>query len=86
MRTIGGILIGTVMLFVGLFSLSYQSQSVESTVNNSTSPNADPAFETSNQLFQGLFDGLGTSIVWIGVAAIILVSLGFLAYSLGGSR
>lgn len=86
MRTIGAILIGTVMFFVGLFSLSYQSQSVESTVTNSTNPNAGPAYNMTNDIFDGVAQAGGQSLVWFGVAAIILVSLGFLVYSFSGGR
>lgn len=84
MRSIAGVLIGIVMFFMGVFAWSYQSQSVESTVNNSTNPNAGPAYNMTDGVLQGVSTVGSEAIVWGGIAAIILLSLGFLVRSFGG--
>lgn len=81
MRTVVSILGGISILFVGFFALAEAaSQSKEAAVTNGTNA-SEAAWNMSTDVFGGLGQAAGPGIVWMGIAAIILVFLGFLVYA-----
>lgn len=72
------------MLFVGVFALSEAAQQSE------TEATSTDAGTTAWELGATVFDGIGiagsSGIVFMGVAAFILVSLGALVSTTGGRR
>lgn len=78
MRASVGILGGITMLFVGFYGLSEaSSQTRDVAVTNGTNASAS-AFNTTNEVIGGLGQVASPAVVWMGVAAFILVVLGFL--------
>jgi len=71
------------MAVVGVFAVSQASQSAAPTVQNSSNASQSAA-QTANQVFGGLFTGLSPALVWMGVGALVLISLGLLAATASG--
>lgn len=71
------------MAVVGIFAMSQASQQAAPTVNNSSN-DTQAAAEAANQVFGGFFEALSPSLVWMGIAALVLVSLGILVASFSG--
>lgn len=64
------------VLFVGVFAISESAQQSEDTAMNASNSSAD-AWNLSVDIFGGIGQA-GVGIVWFGIAAVILVALGFL--------
>lgn len=82
MRTTVAALLAISVLFVGVTAISEQAQQVEGTLNTT-------AANQSYNLSVGVFSGIGQAsigIVWFGIAAIVLMSLGALVVAGGGGR
>lgn len=78
MRASIGILGGISILFIGFYGLSEQaSQTKDVAVTNGTNSTAS-AFNSTTEVFGGLGQAFAPGLVWMGVAALILVALGFL--------
>jgi len=71
------ILGGISMLFVGFIAVSNAAQSSESNAMNS-SQNAQDAYNATEGVFNGLGQAMAPGVVWMGVAAFIMISLGYL--------
>lgn len=79
------ILGGISMLFVGVIAISNAAQSSEQNAMNS-SQNAQDAYNATEGVFNGLGQAMGPGIVWMGVAAFVLISLGYLVYAAQSGR
>lgn len=75
MRTIVAVVMSTTFLFIGGYAISYQAQETQPTLN---STRANETFNVSLDVFEGVTSAGGMGIVWFGVAAVLLVALGFL--------
>lgn len=73
------------MLVVGVFAWSQASQQAAPTVANSSN-DTQAAANAADQVFAGFLEAAGPAVVWMGIAAVVLVSLGILVsvYSGGG--
>lgn len=87
MRTSVAVLLAVVIVFMGVFALSIQSDRVADTAlsNNSTNATSD-AYNTTNGVFEGVLGAMSPALVWMGAGAIILVSLGVLVGAHSGGR
>lgn len=86
MRTTVAVAMGVSVLFVGLIAMSQAAQDAESSAMNASDGGA--AYNTSVELFTGFGEVGGQLVVFGGVAAIVLGSLGllYLAGRSGGRR
>ena len=84
-RSSVAILGGISMLFVGIIAVSMAAQSSESTAMNG-SQNAQDAYNATEGVFNGLGQAMGPGIVWMGVGAFVLISLGYLVYAAQSGR
>lgn len=74
------------MVVVGVFAVSQASQQAQPVVNNSSN-DTQAAADAANQVFGGLFTGLSPALVFMGVAALVVISLGILVATYqGGGR
>lgn len=78
MRTVVAMLLSISMLFVGVTAISESAQQAEDTAMQ-TNASAD-AWNLSTEVFGGIGQA-GVGIVWFGIAAVVLVALGFLVYA-----
>lgn len=86
MRTSVAALGGIVVLFVGFFGLQEAaSQSKDAAVTNGTN-STSAAWNTSTEVFGGIGQAMGPGVVWMGIAAVILVALGFLVVAGNSGR
>jgi len=85
MRTIVAAVASSSMLVVGVFALSQASQQAAPAAQNSSN-DTQAALETANQVFGGFIEAAGPGVVWMGIAAVVLVSLGMLVATAGGGR
>lgn len=85
MRTSVGVLGGIVILFVGFHGLNRAASGVESTAS-ATGNETQAAFNTSQEVFGGIGQAAGPAIVWMGIAAFILVALGYLVVAGNSGR
>jgi len=86
MRTSVAALGGIAVLFVGFFGLQEAaSQSKDAAVTNGTN-STSAAWNTSTEVFNGLGQAFGPGIVWFGIAAVIIVALGFLVMAGNSGR
>ena len=85
MRTIIGAMGGIVFLVVGFFSLQSLATSTQEQALNASNQSAE-AYNVSTDVFGGIGQAAGPGIVWFGIAAVILVALGFLVYSGSSGR
>lgn len=77
MRTSLTAMMAISVLFVGVFAISESAQQAETNVTTE-------AQNSSYQLGVDVFGGLasaGTGIVWFGIAAVVVVALGFLVFA-----
>lgn len=81
-RTVLASLTAISVLFVGVFAMSESAQQAEPTLNTTA---ANESYSVAEQVFTGMGQA-GTGIVWFGIAAIVVVALGFLVMSAGGGR
>jgi hypothetical protein len=85
MRTSVATLGGITFLFVGFMALAESAGQTQSTAYGAGS-GASSAWNMTNQVFAGTGEAAAPAIVWAGVAAFILVALGFLYTATGGAR
>lgn len=86
MRTSVASLGAIVMLLVGFIGLGELASDTESVaVTNGTNATAD-SFNMTTEVFGGLGQAASGGIVWMGVAAVILVALGFLVLAGSSGR
>lgn len=87
MRVSVALLGGITILFVGFYALNEgASQAHDPAVTNGTNESA-AVYNTSVGIFDALGQAAGPGIIWAGVAAFILVALGFLVLANpGGGR
>ena len=86
MRATVGILGGISVLFVGFMGLAEQAgQTEDAAVTNGTNSSAE-AFNATTEVFGGLGQAAGPGIVWMGIAAVILIALGFLVVAGNSGR
>jgi len=85
MRAIVAVVASASMAVVGVFALSQASQQAAPTVANSSN-DTQAAADAANQVFGGLLQAAGPGLVWMGIAAVVLISLGILVgvYQGGG--
>jgi hypothetical protein len=70
-------------LLVGVFAIEY---SIEENQPSTPTSNTDNASQVAEGVFGAVMETAAPSVVYMGVAAIILISLGFLVKSSGGIR
>lgn len=71
------ILGGITMLFVGFIAVSNAAQSAQPNAMNG-SQNAQDAYNATEGVFNGLGQAMGPGVVWMGVAAFVMIALGYL--------
>lgn len=86
MRTLLAVGIAVVMLFAGYQALGMQAAQVEDAATTNGTNQSEAAWNMSNQIFEGSGEALAPALVWMGVAAVVLVSLGILAGAYQGGR
>lgn len=78
MRATVGIFGGIVTLLVGFYGLSEaSSQTKDAAVTNGTNASSS-AYNTTNAVVDGIGQAASPAVVWMGIAAIILVALAVL--------
>ena len=85
MRASIALLGGTSILFVGIFAISNAAQSSESTALSASNESAN-AYNATTGITEGITQAAGPGIVWMGVAAFIVIALGYLVVSSGRGR
>lgn len=86
MRTSLAVLGSATVLFIGYIGLNRQASAVyDASVTNGNSQTS-AAYNVSVNVFNGLGTTAGPAVVWAGVAAFILVTLGVLYMAVGGGR
>lgn len=86
MRTSVAVLLAISVLFVGVTALSESAQQTKPTLNSSSS---NASYNLSVDVFTGVSEAGGQALVYGGIAAIIIVSLGILVVAggmTGGGR
>jgi len=78
MRSSIGILGGISVLFVGFYALSEQASQVRDPAVTNGTNSSSSAFNSSSAVFEGVGQAFAPGVVWMGVAAIILIALGYL--------
>jgi len=74
------------MLFVGFYGLSESAQqSKDVAVTNGTNATSS-AYNTTSEVFGGLGQAMGPGVVWMGIAAIIIIALGYLVVAGNSGR
>jgi len=78
MRSSVAILLGIVIMVVGVFGISQAGQDVkDQAVTNGTNATQD-AYNVSTEVFGGLSEAAAPGVIWFGVAAIVVIALGYL--------
>lgn len=85
MRTSVAVVAAASMAVVGFLSLSRAADSSRETALNSSNQSA-AAYNATTQLLDGIGQALAPGLIWMGIAAIVLVSLGVLVATVGGGR
>lgn len=87
MRASIGLLGGIVVLFIGVIGIGRSADlAYKPAVTNGSNASAS-AYNMSVGVFEGLGTAAAPGVVWAGVAAFVILSLGFLvAVSNGGGR
>jgi hypothetical protein len=86
MRTSVAALGGIVILFVGFFGLSQQASQVKDVaVTNGTNATAG-SYNLATEVFGGLGITMSSAVVWMGIAALILVVMGYLVVAGNSGR
>lgn len=81
MRSLTAVLGGIVFVVIGFFGIStVASNTKDAAVQNGTNSTAN-AWNATTGVFDGIGQAAGPAIVWGGIAAIVLVALGFLVYA-----
>lgn len=76
MRVTVAVGLGVLMMFIGVSALSQSAQQAEPTAMNSSG--GGDAYNLSTEVFDGIGQAAGPGVVFMGVAAIVLVALGVL--------
>ena len=77
MRTSVATLGGISILFVGIFAIAQAAQNSQDAAYSAGNGSA-AAWNMSHDVFQGVGTAAGPGVVWMGIAAMILVFLGVL--------
>lgn len=86
MRVVVAVGMAVSMLVVGITALSESAQQTrDAAVVNGTNSSA-MAWNTTTNVVDGLGQAAAPGVVWMGVAAIVLVALGILVSASGGGR
>lgn len=86
MRSTVAILGGISVLFVGFYGLSESAQQTKDVaVTNGTNATSS-AYNATTGVFGGIGEAASGGIVWMGIAAIILVALGYLVVAGNSGR
>lgn len=85
MRASVGILLAIVVLFGGFIAISMAGQSVQDTALNDTNASGD-AYNFTTQLYETTGEVVGPGLVWLGIAAIVLIAAGYLVYAAQSGR
>jgi len=81
MRSLMAVLGGIVFLVIGVFGIStIASNTKDAAVNNGTNSTSN-AWNATTGVFEGITQTAGPALVWAGIAAVVLVALGFLVYA-----
>lgn len=83
MRASVAILLSIVLAFIMITALGVSAQDVESTAMSDSNESAD-AYNMTEQLHDGVGTALGPGLVFGGIAAFIVIALGFLVKAGGG--
>jgi len=73
------------LLFIGVTAISESAQQTEQTAVNASAESHD-AYNMSTTVFNDVAQGGGEAIVWFGIAAVIIVAVGFLVAGGTGGR
>lgn len=65
------------LLFIGVIAMSESAQQVEPTLNSTS---ANTSYSVAEQVFNGVSTA-GIGIVWFGIAAVVVVALGFVVFA-----
>lgn len=71
------VLLSIVLFFIGLIAVSNAAQSSKDTAMNSSQASAD-AWNATTGVWDGLGQTAGPAVAIAGIAAVVLISLGFL--------
>lgn len=87
MRTVIAVGVAVCMVFIGFHALGTQAQlSEDAAVENGTN-DSEAVWNMTTELYGGGGTALAPALVWMGVAAVVLVSLGvLLTVAPGGGR
>lgn len=78
MRASVAVFMAISILFVGVFAISESAQDAQGpAVANGTDATAS-AYNTSEGVFEGVAQVSSDAVVWVGIAAVIVVALGLL--------
>lgn len=83
MRTTVAMAASITCLVAGVFAIQY---SIEENQPATPTTNTDNASQVAEGVFNGVLQTAGPGVVYMGVAAMILVALGWLVMSTGGGR
>lgn len=78
MRVIEAVGMAVTMLVIGFFALSEAAQQTKDAAVTNGTNSTSTAWNASTEIFGGLGEAAGPAVVFMGVAAIIAVALGFL--------
>lgn len=78
MRASVAVFLAVSILFVGVFAISESAQQAhDPAVVNGTDATAS-AYNTSEAVFEGVAQVSSDAVVWVGIAAVIVIALGLL--------
>lgn len=84
MRTVVAVVMLVSVLFVGVVAMSESAQQVEPEINTTA---GNQSYDVAHEVFSGTVQSGGVGVVWFGIAAVVLVALGWLVgASRGGGR
>lgn len=88
MRTIVAVILAFSILILGFQAVGIQMDSADTHIAETNTTNAtDDAYNISSGVYEAVGEAGSQAVPWVGVAAIVLVSLGFLAFAWrGGGR
>jgi len=86
MRSSVAILLSIVVLFVGVTAISGAAQDAQGpAVENGTNESAE-AYNLTTDVFGGIVEASAPAVVWFGVAAFVVIALGFLVFAGNSGR
>jgi len=78
MRTSVAVLLSIVILFGGITAVSNSAQESQDVAVTNGTNNTAAAYNMTEDVYTGVGQAMGPGVVWMGIAAIILVALGYL--------